>query len=468
MRLRILAQTLAYLLADFLATACVWVSFAFFRRQTLEGNGYLDAQQFINASVIGIYWLILYALAGLYANPFRRSRFQEIAQVFRTSLVGVLVIFFMIFLDDPIPPRNPSLQRLLLTIYFASQFGAVGLLRFLITTRTQVRIRRRKIGFPTLIVGCRESAWKLYEDLENRRRSLGYQFKGYISPQPCEDNHFRGKLKRLGDLDRLGEVIRSRKIEEVIIALEKDESALISQVVERCEGSQATLKVAPGVYDYLAGSVKVSHILGAPLIEIFPEIIRPWEKVAKRAFDIVASASALFLFSPLYALLALLIRLDSPGPIFFRQERIGRYGKPFYIYKFRSMFVDAEKMGPALSSDHDPRITRIGRTLRKLRLDELPQFWNVLIGDMSIVGPRPERQFYIDQIVKYAPHYRHLHKVRPGITSWGQVKYGYASTVEQMVERLQFDILYIENMSFALDLKILLYTLIVIVEGRGK
>lgn len=468
MNLRVLAQTLAYLLADFLATACVWVAFAFFRRQTLEGHGYLDAQQFVNASVIGVYWLILHALAGLYANPFRRSRFQEIAQVFRTSLVGVLVIFFMIFLDDPIPPRNPSLQRVLLTIYFASQFGAVGLLRLLITTRTQVRIRRRKIGFPTLIVGCRETAWKLYEDLENRRRSLGYQFKGYISPQPCEDNRFRGKLKRLGDLDRLEEVIRSRKIEEVIIALEKDESALIAQVVERCEGSQATLKVAPGVYDYLAGSVKVSHILGAPLIEIFPEIIKPWEKVAKRAFDIAASGCALVLLAPVYAMLALLIRLDSPGPVFFRQERIGRYGRPFYIYKFRSMFVDAEKMGPALSSDHDPRITRIGRTLRKLRLDELPQFWNVLIGDMSIVGPRPERQFYIDQIVKYAPHYRHLHKVRPGITSWGQVKYGYASTVEQMVERLQFDILYIENMSFALDLKILLYTLIVIVEGRGK
>ncbi|MCL4142090.1 UNVERIFIED_CONTAM: hypothetical protein GTU68_046685 [Idotea baltica] len=160
--------------------------------------------------------------------------------------------------------------------------------------------------------------------------------------------------------------------------------------------------------------------------------------------------------------------MDSKGPIFYSQERIGKQGQPFKILKFRTMHTDAEKAGPALSSDHDPRITKVGKWLRKLRLDELPQFWNVLIGEMSIVGPRPERQFFIDQIVKIAPHYRHLHKVRPGITSWGQVKYGYASNVTEMVQRLQFDILYLENMSLALDLKIILYTIIVIVEGRGK
>jgi len=456
------------LLVDFGITFVIWLFFVYLRRDILEGNGHLDPQQLVNATVIGIYWVILYAIAGLYGKPFRRSRLQETIQIFKYSLIGVLIIFFLIFLDDPIPPRNPSLQRVLLTIYMGLQFGGVALGRFIITTRTQIRIRRRKLGFPTLIVGCQEQAWKIYDELENRRRSLGYQFKGFISLPNPEENLFHGKLKNYGEVDRLEEVIRTRKIEEVIIALEPDEAKEVGRVIERCESTMANIKVVPGVYDYIVGSVKISHILGAPLIEIFPSIMKPWERVGKRAFDLAVSLTMLLLLTPLYITLAILIKLDSKGPIFFRQERIGKGGKPFKIIKLRSMRVDAEKFGPALSSDHDPRITRIGKWLRKLRLDELPQFWNVLVGEMSLVGPRPERQFFIDQIVEVAPHYRHLHKVKPGITSWGQVKYGYASSVDEMVERLTFDILYIENMSLALDIKIILYTVIVIVEGRGK
>ncbi|MEO1451971.1 MAG: sugar transferase, partial [Bacteroidota bacterium] len=362
----------------------------------------------------------------------------------------------------------PSLQRVLLSVYLGLQFGGIAIVRFIITTRTNMRIRARKMGFPTLVVGCQEQAKKIFDELDGMRRSLGYQFKGYVPPETPADNLFRGKLKNLGEISRLAEIIKSRKIEEVIVALEPHEASQINQVIDQCERTAAHLKVVPGVYDFIVGSAKVSHILGAPLIEVFPHLMRPWERVGKRVFDLVFSGLALIMLTPVYAMLAILIKSDSEGPIFFKQERIGKLGKPFYIYKFRSMYIDAEKFGPALSSDEDPRITKIGKFLRKTRLDELPQFWNVLIGDMSVVGPRPERQFYIDQIVKLAPHYRHLHKVKPGITSWGQVKYGYASTVEEMVERLTFDILYMENISLALDLKIILYTIIVIVEGRGK
>jgi exopolysaccharide biosynthesis polyprenyl glycosylphosphotransferase len=378
----------------------------------------------------------------------------------------VLTLFFVILLDEPV--YEFSSYRVTFTTYLLLQFLFVAVIRFAITTRTNIRIRKRLLGFPTLLIGSGRQALDIFTELDQMRKSLGYQFIGYLAIPGAQHHLLEDKLPYLGNIHQLEQVVADRQVEEIIIALEKNESERIGEVIDYAERSPANIKVVPGIYDYIVGSVKISHILGAPLIEVFPQIMKTWERVLKRIIDIVISIIALIILSPVYLVLAILIKLDSEGPVLFKQERIGKNGVPFYIYKFRSMYTDAEKMGPALSSDADPRITRIGQVLRKLRLDELPQFWNVLRGDMSIVGPRPERQFYIDQIVKVAPHYRHLHKVRPGITSWGQVKYGYASNVEEMVERLKFDILYIEHMSLMLDLKILLYTLIVIIEGRGK
>ncbi len=222
------------------------------------------------------------------------------------------------------------------------------------------------------------------------------------------------------------------------------------------------------MYDILSGSVKMTSIFGAPLIEISREIMPAWEQSVKRIFDVSVSLFVLLAFSWVYVILAIAVKLGSKGSIFYSHERIGWHGKPFFIHKFRSMYMDAEKNGPALSSKKDPRITNLGNFLRKVRLDEIPQFYNVLIGEMSIVGPRPERQFFIDQIVQKAPHYKHLHKVRPGITSWGQVKYGYAENVEEMTERLKYDIIYIENMALGVDMKILIYTALIVIQGRGK
>jgi exopolysaccharide biosynthesis polyprenyl glycosylphosphotransferase len=219
--------------------------------------------------------------------------------------------------------------------------------------------------------------------------------------------------------------------------------------------------------EILNGQVHTDSLTTLPMIQYSTDLLSPFKRNLKRLADIISAALALILLSPLFLIVAIIIRRDSKGPVFFSQWRIGRSGKPFRIIKFRSMRTDAEQDGPRLSSTMDRRITKVGRYLRKYRIDELPQFWNVLKGDMSLVGPRPERDYYIRQIMDIAPYYSKLLQVRPGITSWGMVKYGYASTVFQMVERMRYDLMYINNCSIAVDLKILGFTVRTVLTGKG-
>lgn len=420
-----------------------------------------------SAVMIASFWLLLYTLIGQYRDIFRKSRVREITNLAQISFLGAIIIFFALLLDDEGVSNYKSYYKTIST-YFLLHFLITAVFRFMVITSIQKLVRKHIISFNTLIVGSNTNARDVYLELEKNNRHLGLNILGFLHVFQAADTVFVNELKNLGNYLKLPDLIKSQKVEEVIIAIEPSEHKKIEEILSLMEGINVRISILPDLYQILLGSVKVNHLFGTPLIEIKQNLMPVWQEVTKRIIDVVASALFLLIFSPVYGMIAFMVRLSSPGPIFYKQERIGKDGKPFFIYKFRSMFIDAEKAGPSLSSDYDPRITSWGRFMRKVRLDELPQFWNVIIGDMSLVGPRPERQFFIDQIVKIAPHYKHLHRVRPGITSLGQVKYGYASSVDEMVRRLKFDILYIENMSLAMDFRVMLYTIKIIVEGRGK
>ncbi len=457
----------AYLISDWLSAVFAWSIFNFFRKNIIEKQPFeIDENFKLSIVIIPVIWLLLYFAFGAYKNVYRRHRIKEVSQTLMLTLIGTFFIFFAFLLDD----QNPSYQD-----HYTRIIGLFGIHaivtfipRFVITSVIVNKIHQRKIGFATLIIGSNIKAVEIFQELKNMKKSTGHQLIGYVSTNGGTDKMSETNLRKLGDYKDLENIISKQNIEEVIIATEPKEHDKINKIINDLADLNVKIKVITDMYNILTGSVKMNSIFGALLIEINPEIMPAWQKSLKRFMDVSISIVAIILLSPLYILLSILVKLSSKGPIIYKQERIGLNGRPFYIYKFRSMFNDSENKGPQLSSQHDKRITPIGKLMRRSRLDEIPQFFNVIKGEMSLVGPRPERQHYINLILEQAPHYKHIKKVKPGITSWGQVKYGYAENVEEMISRLKFDLLYVENMSLLLDFKILFYTIIIMLKGSGK
>lgn len=462
-----------YILFDCLAALLSWVFFFSFRKNNVDPTFLshisevlmADYKLWLGCFIIPIYWLLLHTFVGYYKNVMRRSRLKELGTTITTTFIGSLVFFFLCILDDQV--NSPYDYAKYFFFLLGAQFLLTYIPRVIITTWIINRLHQGKIVFRTLIIGSDAVAWETYQRVIKQNPSV--KVVGFLSLPEESDRTLEKDVPCLGIIDDLKQVVEEQDIEELIIAIQNGKRKYIENILSMVDPSKdLILNIIPQTQDLLVGAVRASSVIHEPLMTIYSERLPVWQLVLKRGMDIVLSTIAIVLLLPIYIILAIGVKCSSSGPIFYKQERIGRYGKPFKIIKFRSMYVNAETDKPLLSSKNDSRITPFGKFLRKSHFDETPQFFNVLKGDMSLVGPRPERQYFIDQIVKVAPYYKLLQSIRPGLTSWGQVKFGYAENVEEMVERLRWDILYLENMSLSMDLKILIHTVLIVFKGSGK
>lgn len=450
-------ERILLVLSDFFSINAAWIIYYLIRVESGWIPYTAPAAFVIPSLAVYLYWLIFFVFAGLYQHWFVRSRFDEFASVIKTISIGCFILFFVIFLDDAMSDSR-AISRYLILIYWGLMIFTVGSGRILIRS-LQMTMLQKGIGLRnSLIIGSGKRAKEL-EILVNKFPQLGYKLSGNVG---------LGKARgSLGVLDNLKEILVSNKISEVLIALEENQKDKLFDIIRYCQESEVNLKILPDTYEIVSGLAKTNQLYGVPFIEVMPEIMPYGSKLIKRVFDIIISLGLLIILSPALLIVIIMIKLTSKGPVFYIQQRVGRNSRIFNMFKFRSMVKDAEEYGPEWAGEKDPRITGIGKLIRKFYFDEVPQLINVLKNEMSIVGPRPERPFFVEMLSREIPYYYKRLSVKPGITGWAQIKHKYDSSLDDVREKLKFDFYYIENMSLKLDFKIMVNTFLVIILMKG-
>ncbi|MDE5664215.1 MAG: sugar transferase [Muribaculaceae bacterium] len=465
-------QRARYVATDLVTTALAIFTFNIFRYFLMEIHvrGHLTLGEFLSMPTVVIEQILLpfillgiYWWSGYYNRPFSKSRVEEFHSTMVSSVVSTALIYFALLINDPLPARTLTYEVVIVLWGCLFLFTYIG--RLILTTSSIRHMQRRDWMFNTVIIGNSPHAINTARRLQEQPTNMGYNVVGHV---PIEGEPASTENHNALDDRQVERLARTHNIDQIVLVpTQGSPEEKVMQLLFKYFPTGVPIRLAPTSMAFFTSHIKLGDIISEPMIDLTSPAMNDLQRNTKRIMDVLLSGTALILLSPLYLALAIAVKSTSPGPVIYRQERVGYRQRPFNILKFRSMRVDAEANGPQLSDDTDPRITPLGRVMRKYRLDELPQFWNVFKGEMSLVGPRPERAFFIEQIVREAPYYTLIHQVKPGITSWGMVKFGYARSVPEMVERTRYDLIYLSNMSVAVDIKILLHTIKTVVMGKG-